>query len=68
MTVESQPPCYPYKYWFVYQYVPDMEWCHLCPVHAVGEFKKGSKREGRQRYMLVPEGEAREIDVPGECV
>ena len=63
VTVDKQPPCYPYKYWFVYQYVPDMEWCHLCPIHETGIFKQGV-RKGRRRFKLVPEGCAREIDVP----
>ena len=52
-----------HRYWFVYQYVPDMEWCHLCPVHVDGTFKQGA-RKGRKRFKLVPEGQAREIDVP----
>ena len=51
------------RYWFVYQYVPDMAWCHLCPVHADGVFKNGP-RKGRPRFKLVPEGQAKEIDVP----
>eukprot|EP00635_Sarcinochrysidales_sp_CCMP3193_P013538 CAMPEP_0118903160 /NCGR_PEP_ID=MMETSP1166-20130328/8140_1 /TAXON_ID=1104430 /ORGANISM="Chrysoreinhardia sp, Strain CCMP3193" /LENGTH=1126 /DNA_ID=CAMNT_0006842385 /DNA_START=38 /DNA_END=3418 /DNA_ORIENTATION=+ len=63
VTVTDVPPCYPYTFWFVYQYVPDMEWCHLCPMEPVGVFGPNSKREGRKRWRLVPEGQAREIDV-----
>ena len=63
VTVANLPPCYAYTFWFVYQYVPDMEWCHLCPMEPYGFFGPNSKREGRPRWRLVPEGDAREIDV-----
>lgn len=63
VTVDHLPPCYPHRYWFVYQYVPDMEWCHVCPMEQHGVFAPNSKRAGRPRWRLVPEGEAREIDV-----
>mmetsp|Transcript_23353 Transcript_23353/g.30296 ORF Transcript_23353/g.30296 Transcript_23353/m.30296 type:complete len:949 (+) Transcript_23353:600-3446(+) len=62
--VKGLPSCYPHVFWFVYQYVPDMEWCHLCPMEPFGSFGIKSKREGRPRWRLVPEGRAREIDVP----
>ena len=53
VRVADQPPCYGATYWFVYQYVPDMEWVHLCPLKVVGEFPKHAKlRAGRPRYML----------------
>ena len=59
VRVADQPPCYGATYWFVYQYVPDMEWVHLCPLKVVGEFPKHAKlRAGRPRYMLAPEGDA----------
>ena len=46
-----------------------MEFCHLCPLETFGVFGVNSKREGRRRWRLVPEGEAREIDVPAaRCV
>ena len=63
VTVQDLPPCYPNKYWFVYQYVPDMQWCHLCPLYVDGTFKTGP-RMGCPRYKLCPEGRAREVDVP----
>jgi hypothetical protein len=63
VAVRDLPPCYPANYWFVYQYVPDMEWCHLCPLYVDGTFKTGP-RAGAPRYKLCPEGRAREIDVP----
>ncbi|KAK3256779.1 hypothetical protein CYMTET_34106 [Cymbomonas tetramitiformis] len=63
VTVDDQPPDYPYQYWFVYHYVADMEWCHLCPITQQGTFKAKGARAGRARYKLVAEGEAREIDV-----
>lgn len=70
VSVVDLPPCYAaHKYWFVYQYVPDMAFCHLCPLETFGTFGKNSKREGRPRWRLVPEGEAREIDVSASrCV
>ena len=53
VRVADQPPCYGATYWFVYQYVPDMEWVHLCPLKVVGEFPTHAKlRAGRPRYML----------------
>ena len=69
MHVASEKPknC-PYSHFvdnrFVYQFVADMEWCHLVPMHQDGVFKGTGKRAGRPRYKLVPEGVAREIDVP----
>jgi len=63
VAVQDLPPCYPNKYWFVYQYVPDMQWCHLCPLYVDGTFKTGP-RMGCPRYKLCPEGRAREVDVP----
>lgn len=66
VTINDLPPCYPHEYWFVYQYVPDMEWCHVCPMERIGVFGGNSKRNGRPRWRLVPEGEAREIDVSAQ--
>lgn len=63
VTVTNLPPAYAYDYWFVYHYVPDMEWCHICPMEPHGVFGPNSKRNGRPRWRLVPEGQAREIDV-----
>lgn len=56
---------YPHTYWFVYQFVPDMRWAHLCPLVIAGYFagNSTSKRYGRPRYKLAPEGTVRELDV-----
>ncbi|KAJ8613688.1 hypothetical protein CTAYLR_003159 [Chrysophaeum taylorii] len=63
VTISDLPPCYTHHYWFVFTYVPDMAWCHVCPMERHGVFGANSKRNGRPRWRLVPEGEAREIDV-----
>ena len=55
-------PCYEAKYWFVYQYVPDMEFCHLCPMETHGLFDHNTTRRAA-RLRLVPEGQCREVDV-----
>ena len=38
VRIIDKPPCYEAKYWFVYQYVPDMEEIchHLCPWRRTG--------------------------------
>lgn len=68
VEVEGLPPCYAHKYYFVYHYIPDMQWVHLLPVHDVGVFtdreaRTAKERLGRPRWQVVPEGQAREIDV-----
>ena len=45
------------------RYVPDMEFCHLCPMETHGLFDRNTTREGRPRWRLVPEGQCREVDV-----
>jgi hypothetical protein len=68
VEVDGLPPCYPFKYWFVYHYIPDMQWCHLLPIDQVGTFDAATARSaleriGRPRWQCVPEGQQREIDV-----
>ena len=48
VSVVDLPPCYAaHKYWFVYQYVPDMAFCHLCPLETFGTFGSGFRFGGR---------------------
>jgi len=63
VRIIDQPPCYAARYWFVYQYVSDMEFCHLCPMETHGLFDKNTTRHGRPRWRLCPEGQCREVDV-----
>ena len=50
------PPCYAASFWFVYQYVADMEVCHLSPMETHGVFGANSAREalrcGRRACFL----------------
>jgi len=48
-----------YKYYYVLTYLPDLQWCHLCPVITKGKFEES----GRDKYVLVNEEEGKEIDV-----
>ena len=59
-----------YKYWFVLTFLPDLQWCHVAPLHACGVFGDDAGRSaGRPRWMLVPEDEGGEIDVgAARCV
>lgn len=48
-----------YKYYYVLTYLPDLQWCHLCPVITKGKFEESD----REKYVLVNEEEGKEIDV-----
>jgi hypothetical protein len=52
-------------YYFVHQYVPDCAWCRLVKLVARGTFDRG-KRAGRTRWMLVPEGTQRDLDISAQ--
>ncbi|KAH8066845.1 Bromodomain containing protein [Aureococcus anophagefferens] len=69
VVLVDQPPCYAETtFWFVHQYVPDVDWCRLCPLVADGAFADGN-RAGRARYVLPPEATARELDLSAKrCV
>ncbi|KAJ1461508.1 hypothetical protein M885DRAFT_507551 [Pelagophyceae sp. CCMP2097] len=68
VVVDDAPPLYAATFWFVLQFVPDCQWCHLCPLVAAGTWASG-KREGRTQYRLAPEGSQRELDVSAlRCV
>ena len=47
------------------RYVPDVQWCHLCKLVPAGNFAAG-KRAGRTRWMLVPEGTQRDLDISAQ--
>ena len=72
VVVKDQPPCYAHvRFWFVVQFVPDVMWCHLCPLRRDGRFDATSgRRNGRHRYVLPPEGsDERELDIAASrCV
>ncbi|KAJ1477191.1 hypothetical protein T484DRAFT_1822397 [Baffinella frigidus] len=72
---------HPERYYYVLHYIIDMDWCHLVPLQPTGVFTGTSFRAGRprhpprpsssgdERYKLVPEGKARELNVPASrCV
>ena len=69
VVLVDQPPCYAETtFWFVHQYVPDVDWCRVCPLVADGAFADGN-RAGRARYVLPPEATARELDLSAKrCV
>ena len=48
-----------YKYYYVLTYLPDLQWCHLCPMTTRGKFEES----GRDKYVLVNEDEESEIDL-----
>ena len=53
-----------FKYYFVLTYIPDLFWCHLAPLRNAGVYgKKKKKMEGRTKWMLVNEGEGKEMDI-----
>ena len=49
----------------MHQYVPDCAWCRLVKLVARGTFDRG-KRAGRTRWMLVPEGTQRDLDISAQ--
>ena len=58
------------EFYYVLTYLPDLQWCHLSPMRRNGQFgaEKGS-HVGRTRWMLVPEGKGKELDVSAaRCV
>jgi hypothetical protein len=53
-----------YTYWYVLTYIPDLLWCHLAPMEAVGTFGPDKpKAEGRPKYKLVDEKLGMEVDI-----
>ena len=55
-----------FKYFYVLTYIPDLYWCHLAPLKKVGVFGPNKKKvEGRTKWMLVDEGEGKELDITG---
>ena len=53
-----------YEYWYVLTYLPDLQWCHVAPLERRGLLgpnpsASGHVAEGRPRWMLVPETQAR---------
>ncbi len=55
-----------FQYYYVLTYIPDLFWCHLAPLRAVGVFGPHRKKvEGRTKWMLVHEGEGKELDITG---
>ncbi|GBG25086.1 High mobility group protein [Hondaea fermentalgiana] len=63
----------PNEYFFVLTYIPDLFWARLAPMQQSGVFEdseaKYAKHRGRSKWVLVPEGQAQEIDVSAQrCV
>ena len=55
-----------FQYYYVLTYIPDLFWCHLAPLRNVGVFGSNRKKsEGRTKWMLVHEGEGKEMDITG---
>ena len=55
-----------FQYYFVLTYIPDLFWCHLAPLRKAGVFGPNRKKvEGRTKWMLVDEGEGKELDITG---
>jgi len=55
-----------FQYYYVLTYLPDLFWCHLAPMVPVGIFGPNRRNvEGRTKWMLVDEGEGRELDITG---
>jgi hypothetical protein len=53
-----------YTYWYVLTYIPDLLWCHLAPMEAVGTFGADKpKAQGRPKYKLVDEALGMEVDI-----
>eukprot|EP00977_Amphora_coffeiformis_P028307 scaffold34924_cov125-Amphora_coffeaeformis.AAC.2 len=54
----------PYTYWYVLTYIPDLQWCHLAPMVAVGTFGPDKpKAAGRPKYKLEDEALGLEVDI-----
>jgi len=47
-----------HRYYFVLTYIPDLRWCRVCPLMEKGKFE-----DGHTRWVLMPEGTGRELDV-----
>jgi len=58
---------YPGEYFFVLTYLPDLQWCHLAPLRRDGIFTDKSSAKGHPKWVLVPEGEAQELDIAAPC-
>lgn len=55
-----------FEYYYVLTYIPDLFWCHLAPLRKAGIFGPNRKKsEGRTKWMLVDEGEGKELDITG---
>ena len=53
-----------HTYWYVLTYIPDLRWCHLAPMEAVGTFGPDKpKAAGRPKYKLVDESLGLEVDI-----
>ena len=47
----------------MHQYVPDCAWCRLVVKLVARDLFDRGKRAGRTRWMLVPEGTQRDLDI-----
>ena len=54
-----------FRYFYALTYIPDLYWCHLAPMRKVGVFGSNKKSGGRTKWMLVNEGEGKELDITG---
>ncbi len=53
-----------FQYYYVLTYIPDLFWCHLAPMRSKGTFgDRWPKVKGRTRWVLVGEGEGKELDI-----
>ena len=56
---EETPYGAKYRYYYVLTYLPDLQWCHLCPMITRGKFEESM----RDKFVLVNEDDESEIDV-----
>lgn len=54
-----------FHYYYVLTYIPDLYWCHLAPMRKAGIFGSNKKSAGKTKWMLVDEGEGKELDITG---
>ena len=62
----SDSPLVRHTYFFVLTYIPDLQWCHVAPLQRGGHFRAdlhGAEHAGKQKWVLVPEGNGEEYDV-----
>ncbi len=53
-----------FQYYYVLTYIPDLFWVHLAPMRQKGVFgTRWPKVKGQKKWVLVGEGEGKELDI-----